>query len=593
MIILKDAYLVTLNHNNDCGKYSVLIDEDRIADIAKTEYSIEGDPPTKFQKWLEKYNRAEIIDCRKKIVMPAIVNSCIKSEGSFIKNLLKNRHYETTKGDLYTDFMFNYIYQELQTEEMKNDLYNIYNYSFSKFLKSGTVLFNEFSLRKDTNHFNPIQNVIKQTGQCISVCYPIKQDTLTLQSYSHLDPSYYLTDENQLTIYDVSSLAELKNKVITKLFLEVTTNKEVVEKFRSTFGKPVIKLLDEYGLIDNNTTLIDPLYLSYEELKIISDRKANVIICPSDLSHFTNRYFPLDDFINNNIQFTIATGWLGEDIFKEVRTFKNKYRELNISSEKLLRSITQVPRQLYFHKRDNEEMHCISSNKAADLIFIDLSDIRFQFYPESFNYKHVYDFLIENLSASVITDVMIKGDFKVKESMILDADEKQIINDSEITRKRLYKVGKYEEISERDKQRRSVEELDLRGRDEDEIKLFSDSGEQANQEESSPKEEFRIKGRFPLKKDKGAKVQKNLFDEPETLKVVMPAEFQETPMLNLLYTDVDIIKAMDEEIVYSKMADAKILKQAVTEQKPEKTSQSNSEIKVELPKNVKLKFGDD
>jgi hypothetical protein len=115
MIILKDAYLVTLNHNNDCGKFSVLINEDRIADIAKTEYSIEGDPPTKFQRWLEKYDRAEIIDCRKKIVMPAVVNSCIKSEGAFIKNLLKNRHYENTKGDLYTDFMFNYIYQELQT----------------------------------------------------------------------------------------------------------------------------------------------------------------------------------------------------------------------------------------------------------------------------------------------------------------------------------------------------------------------------------------------------------------------------------------------------------------------------------------------
>jgi hypothetical protein len=489
--------------------------------------------------------------------------------------------------------MFNYIYQELQTEEMKNDLYNIYNFSFSKSLKSGIALFNEFSLRKDTNHFSPIQNVINQTGQSVSVCYPIKQDTLTLQSNSHLDPSYYLTDENQLTIFDVSSLAELKNKAITKLFLEVATNKEVVDKFRGTFGKPVIKLLDEYGLIDNNTTLLNPLYLSYDELKVVSDRKASIIICPCDLSHFTNRYFPLDDFINNNIQFTIATGWLGEDIFKEVRAFRSKYKELNISSEQLLRSITQIPRKLYFHKRDNDELHCIAANKTADLIFIDLSDIRFQFYPESFDYTHIYDFLVENLSSLVITDVMIKGDFKVKESMIMNADEKNILKESEITRRRLYKAGKYEEISAREKQRRSVEEMDLRGRDEDEIKLFSDSGEQIKDDESSPKEEFRIKGKIPLKKDKASKVQKNLFDQPEVLPVVMASEFQETPELNLLYTDVDVMKAVDEEIVYSKMADAKILKQAGTEIKTEKTPTSKNEAKVELPKNVKLKFGDD
>ncbi|RPI14595.1 MAG: hypothetical protein EHM58_16110 [Ignavibacteriae bacterium] len=593
MIILKDAFVITLNQNNECGRYSVLIDGSKIVELVHTELSDAGQSPAKFQRWLEKYNDAEIIDCKYKIVMPAVVNSCSKSEGIFIKYLLRNRHYENIKGDLSTDFIFNYIYQELQTEEMKNDLENIYKNSFVKQLKSGTALMNEFSLRKDTNHINPILNALELTGQKVSVCYPIKQDIATVESYKKIDPAYFLTDENQLTIYDISGLAQLKDKCIKKLFLEVSTNKEVSEKFKSIFNKPIIKMLDEYGLIDNNTSLINPLYLSYDELKILADKEANIVVCPSDLNYFTNRYFPIDDFINNNISFSIATGWLGEDIFIEARSFRDKYKELNLSSETLLKAITQVPGKLYFSSSEPADVPCIASNKYADLMFIDMSDIRFQLYPESTNHKHLYDFMLDNLSPYIISDVMVRGEFKIKENHLLNADEKELLTKAELTRKKLYKVGRYEEISEREKQKRTVEEIDLSNRDDDEIKLFSDSKIENELADKEPKEEFRIKGRIPSLKNKVPALQKNLFEETGQHQVVMPVEFQETPMLNLLYSDVDKTKSVDEEISYSKIADAKIIKQTVSEKKTDKDKFKNVESKVELPKNVKLKFGDD
>jgi cytosine/adenosine deaminase-related metal-dependent hydrolase len=593
MIILKDAFVITFNQNNECGRYSILIDGNKIIDIAHTDLSVPGQVSGKFQRWMEKYSDAEIVDCKYKIIMPAAVNSCSKSEGIYIKYLLRNRHYENVKGDLYTDFIFNYIYQELQTEEMKNDLKNIYRSSFAKQLKSGTVLMNEFSLRKDANHINPILGALELTGQKASVCYPIKQDNATIDSYKKLDPAYYLTDESQLTFYDISSLAQLKNTCVKKLFLEVSTNKEVTGKFKSIFNKPIIKLLDEYGLVDENTSLINPLYLSYDELKIIADKKANIIVCPRDLIHFTNRYFPIDDFINNNIPFSIATGWLGEDIFKELRSFRNKYRELNLSSETLLKAITQVPGKLYFSNREPEGIPFIAPNKYADLMFIDMRDVRFQFYPESYDHRHVYDFMLDNLSPNIISDVMVRGEFRVKENILLNADEKELIIESDLTRRKLYKIGRYDEISEREKRRKTVEEIDLSSRDDDEIKLFSDTKAEDGNADKEPKEEFRIKGKIPSLRNKISASQKNLFDETEQHHVIMPDEFQETPMLNLLYSDVNKTKSVDEEINYSKIADVKILKQTVTEKNTDKDKLKNVESKIELPKNVKLKFGDD
>jgi hypothetical protein len=188
---------------------------------------------------------------------------------------------------------------------------------------------------------------------------------------------------------------------------------------------------------------------------------------------------------------------------------------------------------------------------------------------------------------------MINGEFAIKENLLLHSDEKELILEADQTRKKLYKAGRYEEISERESQKRKVEELDLRGRDENEIKLFSESKSDENLADKEPKEEFRIKGKIPILKNKTSSAQKSLFEETENYMVIMPTEFQETPMLNLLYTDIDKTKAVDEEINYSKIADAKILKQTGSEKKTEKEKFANTESKIELPKNVKLKFGDD
>jgi cytosine/adenosine deaminase-related metal-dependent hydrolase len=586
MFILKDAWVLTLNSNCDFGQYSILVDGKTIIDITQSGGML--------QKWIEKHGSyAEIIDCSTKIIMPALVNSCLKSEAVFIKYLMKNRHYESTTGDLYTDFIFNYLYQDSASDELRNDLENIYRYSFSKNLKSGVAMFNEFSMRKDMRQMSPISSVQKDTGQKITVCCPIKQDIENAEPYANIKPAYYFTDENQMTIYDLSSMTELKAGGVDKLFFEVATNKEVSAEFRRTFGKPVVKLLDEYELVDKATAFINPLYLSYDELKIISDKKASIIICPRDLMSFTNRYFPVDDFINNKIKFSIATGWLGEDIFKEVRIFRNRYRELNITSRTLLESVTKNPAELFFGFDAEEKNYCIETGRTADLAFIDLNDVRFQFYPESMNFEHVCDFIIDNVSAANFSGVMINGDFKVREGKLIDADEENLLKSASQTREKLYKIARYDEISERQRQKKSVEKLDLRSRDEDEIKLFSDaSAEKESAGSQEKKEEFRVKSTMPVFKKRISRVQKNLFDQTESAQITEPDENLDAPLINLLYTELGDVQGVDEEVEISKVTEEKILKQAHSEKKKELPPE-NPDSKIELPKNVKLKFGDD
>lgn len=587
MIILKNAYLFKFNRDNDFGRVSILISENKISDIA--ESGAKGE--SKVEKWIEIHPNAEVIDCSNKIIMPPLVNSCVKSEGALFHYLLKRKHYEKAEEDLCTDMIFNYMYTEIPGEETREDLRNIYNYSYTRLLKSGVTAFNEFSLRKDVNHLPIITNAIKNTGLKSSVCYPVKQDHNTIRDYKFLNPSYYLTQENNITVFDISNITELRSHGLRNLFLEVAVNKEVTESFKMTFHKSVISVLDEYGLIDENTSLINPLYLDYNDFKIITDRKANVIICPRDLNFFSNKYFPVDDYIGHGIKFSIGTGWLGEDIFKDVRLFRNKYKELNISSVDLLMSISKVPYGIYFDTESAKDVCMIDINKQADLIMIDLSDSRFQFFPEDSDFESVCDFIIDNLSGYNISDVMINGKFHIKNNKSVDINEDEIILKVNQTRERLYKTGKYDELKRKRQTRRNSELIDMGGRSSDEIKLFSEPEQETLAAET--KEEFRIKTKIPVFRQKAVPGQRSLFDANEFSPVLQQSEFIETPEINLLTTDFEIVKPEEEDIIQAKTIDEVIIRKLGSDKKSDNTKMQNTESKVELPKNVKLKFGED
>lgn len=548
----------------------------------------------KVEKWIEQYQgSAEIIDCSGKIIMPPLVNSCLRSEGSLLHYLLKRRHYEKAEEDLCTDLIFNYLYQEMPGEGIQKDLLNIYEYSFNRSLKSGVAYMNEVSLRKDTNHLLPITNAIKKTSQDVSVCYPIKQDANTIRDFKYLNPSFYVTQENQLTVFDISGITELRSHNVRDLYLEVAVNKDITDQFRQTFHKSVISLFDEYDLIDSHTSLINPLYLDYNDMKIIKDKKANIIICPRDLNYFTARYFPIDDFIGHGIKFSIATGWLGEDLLKDMRLFRNKYKELSLSSEELLNSITRTPHSLYFDRNsEGDNSYRIDINKPATFCFIDISDLRFQFFPEDLTYSDVCDFIVDNLTSYNTSDMMIEGVFKVKDNKVLNADENDLVERILETREKLYKTGKYEELKKKKQARETSEKLDMTGRTDDEIKLFSEKNN--DEEDIESREEFRIKTRIPVFRQKKIPGQRSLFEEFEHVSIIQSEDFQQTPMLNLLITDPDSSKSVEDDIIQAKTVDETIFKRLGSEKKQEKTSkQPVTESKVELPKNVKLKFGDD
>src|SRR5438132_3697183 len=119
MYILKDALVFTLNPVDDFCRYSFLIDNGLITDVIKKEKNDKDKLYLKkYDAWIKRYSKADIIECSHKIIIPSLTNSCLKSEGALIRYLLRRRQYESIASDLCTDFIFNYIYQDIPSSEL-------------------------------------------------------------------------------------------------------------------------------------------------------------------------------------------------------------------------------------------------------------------------------------------------------------------------------------------------------------------------------------------------------------------------------------------------------------------------------------------
>jgi hypothetical protein len=226
------------------------------------------------------------------------------------------------------------------------------------------------------------------------------------------------------------------------------------------------------------------------------------------------------------------------------------------------------------------------------MVFIDIADTRFQFFPEDMELQSICDFIVDDLGSSNISDVMKSGKFTVRNNSLVNSDENRIIINVNTTRERLYKTGRYDDLKRKKETIRNTQMLDMSGRSDDEIKMFSDAPEDNILIDSD--EDFRIKSKIPSFKPKTKPGQRSLFEEFEHLiSSSQSDDFQETPELNLLAMESEPLKHLEEEILQVKSVDEKIISSLSPVKKIDKSKNVNSESKVELPKNVKLKFGDE
>jgi len=187
----------------------------------------------------------------------------------------------------------------------------------------------------------------------------------------------------------------------------------------SKYGISEIEILEKYKLLNERTNLIHCNYVSKKELELIKKNRANITICPTSNLYFNNKLPNLHDFLDKNINISIATDGLATNnsanLLEALKITDLFYKGLKLSEKAYFDMITKHPaKTLGF-----PNCGCLKIGNAADLYFFSLKDSRI--YP--------LEHLLKNIILNPISPchLMVNGEFIMKNQKLLNINEDNIV----------------------------------------------------------------------------------------------------------------------------------------------------------------------
>ena len=180
---------------------------------------------------------------------------------------------------------------------------------------------------------------------------------------------------------------------------------------KNKFGKTSVELLDEFGLL-KDAILVHCCYIEESDVDLIARRRAHVVVCPTSNIRLGNRLPPLNNFIDKNLNISIATDGLAtntsNNIFYECLTLKKNIP--NINDKELINMITVNPA-----KALSLPIGEIKKGNKADLAVFNSNII-----------KSNFNNLLSLLKSNNCNDVIINGNIILKNYRVLNLNRNKI-----------------------------------------------------------------------------------------------------------------------------------------------------------------------
>lgn len=411
--IIANGYVITCDPQNRGGRYSLLIREGRIVEVA--------DQPDTFQA-LHPY--ATVVDASGKLIVPGFINAHFHSESILLRRRTQGQHFALWKRDL----RLHEAGQKLTVPQHVDDIRTLVLASYFSHLKSGTTCAGEYPPVVDGKGLVQILQAVERTDVSGVV---VLQNWDQIRQARELGPGprcmIGLGREEDFTVYTFENLLRAAREYGFPICAHVAEQREDVEVVRKNFQKSVIGVLRDYNMLEKTTLLIHLNHATPDDLATVEEAGVSVAIAPRSTAFKQSGYPALRGLLSRNINVCLATDWGSTDMLGEMQFLYNLPLLIHglrrPSALDILRMGTlNSARALGI----GNEAGSIETGKRADLTFFSLSDIRIPRPEPASAATGLATLLLTYLDARDISDVMISGDFYVGNGEIMTIAEEDL-----------------------------------------------------------------------------------------------------------------------------------------------------------------------
>jgi len=391
-MLIRNASFVMTQRNGILKGSDIFIDDDRIVEIGKNLKH-----PAEF-----------VVDGRKKIVMPGLVNPHTHVAMTLFRGTPDNLPV--------MEWLQKYIWP-MEARLKPKDVYYGSIIGCMEMMKNGVTTFGDMYFFadqvglavKDVGMRALVSSVvleavsekmggIKQMEQTLKKVKQIKSKKVR----SWLGPhSPYTCSEEML-----KKVKKISEKEKLKINIHLSESKSEVEEMKKKRGKSPVEFLDDIRFLDSTVTAAHCVHVSETDMKILKEKKVSVVHCPTSNMRLGSGVAPVCEMIKKGI--TVGLGTDGPasntslDMFQEMNVATSIHK---ISKNEILNFVTINAAKCLGLEN---EIGSLEVGKKADIIILNAQDIN-------------------SLSGKNVESVIIDGVIVVEDRKILTINEQEVL----------------------------------------------------------------------------------------------------------------------------------------------------------------------
>lgn len=422
--IIENGFVFTGDKQNRAGRFTLLIQNGRISDIGKP-----------VQVLTALYPTAEVINASGKVILPGFVDAH-HTGGSFILRYL-------TSGQSMARWnktsAINVVFDYLRKEATYEDFLTLYRLSYYAALKSGITTLAEYGIDTPEHSFPAALEAMRQANVRGFIGLH-NADQIEAARMLH-DPSVrfacIIADEENLTTYNLQSTIRLAQELQWPIISHLGETRHAYDVVKKNFKKSITRLYAEYGLFDFPVHLIHLACFEESDFDIISKSGVPLVFSPSAILQKSVDIPPFEELLKHKIMLALGTDWGAVQPMENIRTYCYILKTLSLpverSYELLALHVKNGARALGL----NTEIASIELGKKADIVFINLSEFRMNTVLADEDTERILDIVLQEATSQLISEVMINGEFYVREGHLLTYSEDDLASEGQKILKKL------------------------------------------------------------------------------------------------------------------------------------------------------------
>lgn len=410
--LFKNARILKMN-GEDIFVGNLLVSDNKISYIGKE---------------LPNGNFDKVIDCHQNVLMPGFKNAHTHSAMSFLRSEADDKTLE--------DWLFNYIFpREALLKE--NDVYYLSMISFMEYLTSGVtacfdMYLNNFEFAKACKDFgmrgvicfvkNFDENYTYEDGLRDYKYYNNFDELVSMKLGAH---SVYTCSEESL-----KTLSRLAHELKAPTFAHSSETSLEVSNCIKAHGMTPTEYMNSLGLYDYGGGGYHLVHLTDNDLKILKEKKVNVISCPCSNSKLVSGIAPISKMQEYGLNIALGTDGPSSnnslDMFREMYlcSVLQKLKE-NDPTKAKAKDILKMATVNGAIAMGLDNADILEEGKLADIIMLDLDR------PSMQPITHIEENIVYSGSKDIVKMTMING-------KILYMDNKFYLN---IDKDKIYEYG--------------------------------------------------------------------------------------------------------------------------------------------------------